>query len=117
MSHINVYTKKDLLILNSMIDVLKYNVTPHIYPDVYLDVKNIDSIGIWRVCQSEEILKNPVARTIYKFIGFLTSYSSCIGDIPLTNLIYKESLENVPLYINKSKNLRLIAEWRLRIGK
>jgi hypothetical protein len=107
-----VYNKKDVLALNSMVDVLKYNF--HHY--LYLDANTVDSIGIWRLCRPEEILDEPVARTIYKFICFL-SPPSCLGDISLTNLIYREYLENVPLYINKSSNLRLIAEWRLHIGK
>jgi hypothetical protein len=112
MRHINSYTIEDVLSLNSMVDVLKYNV----YNYWSLDVKTIDSIGIWRLCSTEEIFDVPIASTIYKFICFLEP-SPCSMNIPLTKLIYKEYLENVPLYINKTKSLGLIAQWRLRIGK
>jgi hypothetical protein len=105
---LNVYTEEDVLTLNSMVDALNNNIHH------YEPINAIDPDGIWRLFRPAEIIGVPIAYPIYKFIKFL---SPTLMEGAITYLIYEESLENVPLYINKPDNLSLIAQWRLQIGK
>jgi hypothetical protein len=101
MSNLNRYTEEDLLALNSMVDARNNNVNN--FP-----INVIDPQGI------TEIIEVPITYSINKFIKFLSPYGR---DGTMRYLIYREYLENVPLYINKPDNLGLVAKWRLQIGK
>jgi hypothetical protein len=110
MSILIEYTEEDLLTLNSMVDARNNNVN-NFEPN---QLNAIDPQGVWRLFRPAEIMGVPLAFTLDKFIRFL---SPSWKDGTMRYLIYRESLENVPLYINKHNNLGLIAQWRLRIGK
>jgi hypothetical protein len=114
MSILIEYTEEDLLALNSMVDALNNNVN-------HLPINGIDSNNIYRLCQPTEIIGVPIAYSIHKFIRFLSpgmlTGAHTGGYIEMKYLVYYESLEKVPLYINIPNNLGLVAKWRLQIGK
>jgi hypothetical protein len=111
----NEYTLEDLMILNSMVDGIKDNFdTTHpwrTFPDEQ---------GIGRLFSNDESIGNYTSDFILKiFIKFLSPYHGKSTIIPrIAKLINEEPLENVPLYLNDgSNNHRIVARWRLQIGK
>jgi hypothetical protein len=105
----NLYTKEDVLVLNSMVD-------SSILQEVrfaiiaWRDDKN-DTL---RVCNPKDINEKNLEYILKKFIRMLHSQ----GDFDdFTKFVFEEPLERVPLYINKTNNLKVFARWRLQIGK
>jgi len=107
----NQYTKEDVLALNYMVDdtvLKKINFTIVAWRD--------DDNDTLRICNPNDVTESTIEHMLKKII--ITLRSKLEADIEEFNkLIFDEPLEKVPLYINKPNNLRLLARWRLLIGK
>jgi hypothetical protein len=110
----NEYTVEDLMILNSMVDGIRDNFNSHhpyrTFPDEH---------GIRRLFSNNENIEIYTKDLILKtFIKFLSAYLGISTTPRIAKLFNEEPLENVPLYLNDgSNNHRIVARWRLQIGK
>lgn len=107
------YTIEEVMLLNNMIDLRKIILTSdrtmkmHINDDASLslfknsDIKNEEPRGVlWEII-----------RTVFSDPG--DSRTS----LEAHKIIFEEPFKRMPLHINRPDNLRILAQWRLEIGK
>jgi len=97
-----LYTSEDLIVLKGMVDAIHFR-----YKHDGLTFWQ-DNTNALRLFLEKEIKERFTQSVLDRFIQLFIQETPMVY---IENIIYKESLENMPLYINDPTCLGLIAQW------